>query len=198
MWGITVFFNLFRRKRINNITIKKDCDKVAKHIRRSTTKKLKKGMLPDSHSLAEHLNYVDNSYSHIKQDIKNTTLIVDYQKIRSERYSTTEQMLDFYQVRYDELQNMYQNVAQVAKETGRKSEISSEKLATIDTDKLRKKFESLDRDEKDWDKPIQQIAQQNRRISTPKTATPSTHQSIPIFSDVQRKDNPLTRREERR
>lgn len=193
-----MFFNLFRRKRINNITIKKECDRVAKHIRRATTKKLKKGMLPDTHSLAEHLNYVDNSYSHIKQDIKNTTLIVDYQKIRSERYSTTEQMLDFYQVRYDELQNMYQNVAQVAKETGRKSELSSEKLATIDTDKLRKKFEALDRDEKEWDQPIQQIAQQNRRLATPKTAISPAPQSIPVFSDVQRKDNTLTRREERK
>lgn len=193
-----MFFNLFRRKRINNMTIKKECDRVAKHIRRATTKKLKKGMLPDSHSLAEHLNYVDNSYSHIKQDIKNTTLIVDYQKIRSERYSTTEQMLDFYQVRYDELQNMYQNVAQVAKETGRKSEISSEKLATIDTDKLRKKFESLDRDEKEWDRPFRQIAQQNRRIPTTNATSSSVQQGIPIFSDVQRKDNSLTRGEERK
>lgn len=198
MWGVTVFFNLFRRKRINNITIKKDCEKVAKHVRRVTTKKLKKGMLPDSHSLAEHLNYVDNSYAHIKQGIKNTTMVVDYQKIRGERYSKTEQMLDFYQVRYVKLRNMYQNVAQVADETGRKSELSGEKLAAIDTDKLRKKFELLDRDEKDWDMPVQQIAQQNQRNSTTKRTVPSTHQSIPIFSDIQRKDNPHTRREERR
>lgn len=201
MWGIKVLFNLFRRKRINNITIKKDCDKVAKHIRRQTTKKLRNGMLQDGHSLAEHLNYVDKSYSHIKQDIKNTTLVVDYQKIRSERYSATEQMLDFYQVRYDELQNMYRNVAQVAQETGRKSELSSEKLATIDTDKLRKKFEALNRDEKDWDASGSHSMQYNRRSSAVNTFKTSTQQKIPIFSDIQIKDRTVStetaRREER-
>ena len=184
-----MLFSIFRRKRINNITIKKDCDKVAKHIRRETTKKLKNGMLPDAHSLAEHLTYVDKSYSHIKQDIENTTLVVDYEKLRGERYSATEQMLDFYQVRYDELQNMYKNVAQVAKDTGRKSELSSEKLATIDTEKLRKKFEALDRNEKDWDKSESHSAQHSRRTSSVNTLKTSAQQRTPIFSDVQKKDN---------
>ena len=145
-------------------------------------------MLPDGHSLAEHLNYVDKSYSHIKQDIKNTTLVVDYQKIRSERYSATEQMLDFYQVRYDELQNMYRNVAQVAKEIGRKSELSSEKLATINTEKLRKKFESLDRNERDWDASRSRTIHHDKIVSPARSITPSAQQKIPIFSDVQRKD----------
>lgn len=145
MWRITMFFNFFRSNKISGKSIKKECEKIAKKINRETNKKLKKGMLPDSHSLAEHLNYIDKCYAHLKQEINNTTHKLGYEKERGEKYSTTRTKLDEYQTEYDKLKELRTDIVQLGKKIEHPDRFTSETIPQKDNAKLRKKFEELDR-----------------------------------------------------
>lgn len=115
---------------------------------REARKKVKKGDLTDSHSLALHLPSIDDRYSHLETDIINATRVIDYASIRASKMAETRQLLDFFSRDELDLNHLKQIVIEKAREAKKTDALSQERLFTSDLSKLRANFDALTKDEK--------------------------------------------------
>lgn len=116
-----------------------------KRIIRDAKKKIKNGELKDSHSFELYLQTIDSRYMHIIAEIRNATLVVNYDDLRAHKIAETRELLAFFDRDYAELDSLSKSVALKAQESGKMNEFKHEQLSTIDLTKLTNNFNKLER-----------------------------------------------------
>src|SRR4051794_30691590 len=114
---------LFRRNIISVQVVQAKSDKLKRRALRDARKKIRKGELVDSHSLALYLHTIDARYTHLKADISNATRVANYAKVRAEKVAEARQLLDFFGQDYSELDRLSQIVAKKAERAGRANDL---------------------------------------------------------------------------
>lgn len=135
--------NFFRKSIISNQVIKSKSDKLLKKILRDAGKKIRKGELIDSHSLALYLPTIDERYSHLQSDIDNATRVHDYSNVRAQKIAETRQLITFFNQDYAQLNHLSELVAKRAEEAGRTDDFRHEKMSSVDLTKLKENLDLL-------------------------------------------------------
>lgn len=128
---------------INTQVLKVKTDKIAKRALRDAKRRIKRGELIDAHSLSMYLNTLDARYDHIEADVKNATMIVSYDAIRATKIAEIRRTIGFYDNDFVELKNLYRDLAEKAKETGRSGEGKQDVATPPDMNSLKATFEKL-------------------------------------------------------
>lgn len=144
--------SLFGKNIISAQVINARAEKLKKQALKDAKKKMRKGELVDSHSLALYLQTIDQRYAFVKDDIANATRVVNYAKIRADKVAETRQLLDFFSHDHAELVRLYHIVAQKAKQADRTEDLKQEKLSSVDVSKLKDSFNNLVDDDKKEEK----------------------------------------------
>ncbi len=135
----------FKRKNtiINTQILKVKTDKIAKRALRDAKKRIKRGELIDAHSLSMYLNTLDSRYDHIEADVKNATMIVSYDTIRATKIAEIRRTIGFYDSDFAELRNLYKDLMDKARETGKSNDGKHDIAAPPEMKSLRATFEKL-------------------------------------------------------
>ena len=119
--------------------------KIMKSVMRDARKRIRKGELKDSHSLELYLQTIDSRYMQVVAEIRNSTLVVNYNDVRANKLAETRELLAFFDRDCEELDNLRKIVAKKAEESGKMDDFRHEQLASIDLSKLKSSFNNLER-----------------------------------------------------
>lgn len=128
---------------INTQVLKAKTDKIAKRIARDAKKRIKKDELTDSHSLSMYLSFIDSKFDHIKADVSNSTMVVNYDAVRAARMAETGQLIAFYDDEFNSLRLLYKNLAEKAEKSGRSNDLKHDITAPPDMSELKASFSEL-------------------------------------------------------
>lgn len=128
---------------INTQVLKVKTDKIAKRITRDAKKRIKRGELIDARSLSLYLGYIDAQYDHIKADVRNSTMVVNYDAVRAARVAETAQLIAFYDNDFNSLKLLYKTLVEKAEESGRSTDLRHDITAPPDMSELKAAFREL-------------------------------------------------------
>lgn len=118
--------------------------KIMKSVMRDARKRIRKGELRDSHSLELYLQTIDSRYMQVVAEIRNSTLVENYNDVRANKLAETRELLAFFDRDCEELDNLRKIVAKKAEESGKMDDFKHEQLASIDLSKLTSSFNNLE------------------------------------------------------
>lgn len=128
---------------INTQVLKVKTDKIAKRITRDAKKRIKRGELIDAHSLSSYLGVIEGAYDHIKADVRNTRMLVNYDGVRAAKVAETAQLIAFYDNDLATLKQLYKVLLEKSEEAGRTTTPRQDVTMPPDMTELKEAFSEL-------------------------------------------------------